>query len=369
MSTAEQDQAEAQADPTHKDFLRKHVRGIPREKMKDQRVYYGFRYRDLRDFINALISQYKNLENPELLSRLSELEVQLQALKGERDAMAAQIEEAMAKPDPSALQDLQDTITSLEEAKTLLETTLASTEEERDNLLLDKGVNDAKISQMEEQLSGSADEQTRRIQELTAELATLKETFDKLEQENEFLDGEVQKLDGSNKDLLEKIRLLEEELARLKADLERQSAAFNKERADFQDKVEELQKLVAASRDAQKLADLQKRYAEYKDVLDAYEAAAAEAVDIEARPDFPALEAEIAAVRERAPEGSAAASLAAALETGLQANEAAVAELLETMYQGQGSFRVILNLGKALVRTQLIADQVRMLDLVTREQG
>jgi chromosome segregation ATPase len=352
MNGTEEEASEAQAaEPSSKDFLKKHVRGIPREKMKDRKVYYGFKYKDLKGFIESLIGQYKDVESPELVAKISELELKLDTLQKQRAALKGELEEAKAAgPDTGEMEGLQADLKAARADKEALEA--------------EKTALEARVQELDG-LSGTADEQAQRAQDLAAELAALKEKFANLEKENDLNEEEMDRLEAANRELSEKLEALQRELDGLREASEGRSEAFDKERVGFQDRIGELENLLSASKDAQKLLEMQKEYAGYKNLLKAYETAAAESVDIEDRPDSAELTSRVEAVRARVPEDSRAAHVAEALASLYDSNESVVEKYLETMYEGGGTFRVILNLGKALIRSQQIAEGVRILDDVT----
>ncbi|MHC4599152.1 MAG: hypothetical protein ACYS47_09115 [Planctomycetota bacterium] len=315
MNGTEEGAQDAQAtDLSPQDFLKKHVRGIPREKMKEKKVYYGFKYRDLKDFINSIIGQYKDVQSPDLLSKISELELKAQTLRQQKEGLERELQEKLAAA----------------EAK-----------------------------------GGAADEYAKRSQDLSAQLAASKEDFAKLEKEVEFLEGELQKLDASNKDLTGQVEALARERDALQAELDRKQDIFEKEQAALEEKVAGMEQIVAASQDAQKLMEMQKEYETYRDLLKAYEKAAAESVDVEPQPNPEKVESWIASVRGRVAEGSKEAGVLAELEGQYGRFQEASGELIEKMYEGQGSFRTVLELGKLLARNQHVADELRILDTIT----
>lgn len=347
MSGTEEQAAEPPVPeaPT-KDFLKQAVRGIPREKMKEKKVYYGFKYKDLKTFIDSLVARYKDLKNPELVAKLSELEMKLQTLAQQRDRLKEELEAARgeAGADPAELADLKAQLEALEQEKAAFE---------------------ARVAELEDQSASTADENAKRAADLSAELAALKETHAKLEEESEFLDAEMGKLDARNKELEEKLQALQAELDALKAGREADGQAFEKEREGFRTRMAELEELVAASKDAQKLLELQKRYEMYADLLKAYEAGAAEAFDIERMPDAEAVAGRIEEIRGRAGEGTPAAAALAELESKWNGSRESMDALLETMYGDEGSFRVVLELGKTISRVQQLAERARVLADVT----
>ncbi|MHC4779927.1 MAG: hypothetical protein ACYTFG_15250, partial [Planctomycetota bacterium] len=265
MNEVEEGAENAQAtEPSPQDFLKKHVRGIPREKMQEKKVYYGFKYRDLKDFINSIIGQYQGVESPDLLAKISELELKTQTLQSQKEAMGKELEEAKSSPDdapdPAALQELQEKLNAAEAEKTQLATAA-------------------------EEAGGSVDEHQKKAQDLSAELAALKEDYGKLEKESEFLENEMQKLDEANKALMQERDTLQGELDRLLEEKETTAEAFAKERGDLEEKISGMEQIIASSKDAQKLLEMQKEFERYKWLLQAYENAVAEAVDVEPQPD------------------------------------------------------------------------------------
>ncbi|GEM_PF-2771874 len=354
MSGPEENAAEAPEapapEPSPGDFLKKHVRSIPKEKMKEKRVYYGFRYKDLKGFIDSIIGRYKDMDNPDLVARISELELKLQTLQQQKEGLAKDLEEARAAsgapagPDPEALKALQEKLDAAEVEKAQLQ---------------------ARIDETQQEMTGSVDEHARRAQDLSAELAALKESYAKLEQENEFLDGEMGKLDAANKALEGEKAALQEQLDALQARLDSEKEGWDKERNTFENRIGEMEKLLEASRDAQKLLEMQREYETYRALLDAYETAAAEAMDIERRPDSDEVASRIAALQGRVQEGSAPETALKQLQESFAIQEERVDELLEEMYAYRGSFRTILDLGKAIAHSQDLADGFRMLDDVT----
>jgi len=340
-----EEQAESSAPQSStQDFLKKHVRGIPHEKMKERKVHYGFKYRDLKNFISSLIAENKDIKNPELLAKISELEIKVNQLEQQKQALSSQLEEAKDRPDPEALKELEEKLAEAEASRKALE-------KEKEAL--------------EARMEGSADEQAKRAHDLGAELEALKATFARLEEENEFIDGEMQKLDATNKELQKKVMGLESELKALREEMQDRAQAFDAERAGLNDKIGDMEKIITSSKDTQKLLELQKQYAQYKDLLTAYETAAAEAVDVETRPDPEAVAGGLEAVRGKVAGESKAASMAGLLEERYNLNEEFIRSQLEVMFEGKGSFRVILELGKALTRSQELASGVKMLDEVT----
>jgi chromosome segregation ATPase len=354
MNGTEEEAVDApSADPSPKEFLKKHVRGIPREKMKERKVYYGFKYKDLKDFISSIIAQYKDVESPELLARISELELKIDTLQKQKEALGEDLEEARnAGPDPAALKELEDKLAGSEEARASLEAEKAALE--------------GQIQEMEQSMAGTVDEHAKRAQELAAELAALKETFEKLEKENEFLDGEVEKLETANKQLKEENEDLRRQMEDLKASIDDQYNTLDQERAALQEKVDEMEKIIAASSDSQKLVELEKKFESYRKLLKAYETAVSEAVDMEYRPDPEEVATCIQSVRGRVPEDGKAAEMIGLLENLYNTNETVIQKDLETMYEGKGNFRVILDLGKAFTRSQQLVQGIQVLDQVTQ---
>ncbi|MHC5039322.1 MAG: hypothetical protein ACYTHM_18600 [Planctomycetota bacterium] len=336
-------------DASPQDFLKKHVRGIPREKMRERKVYYGFKYGDLKNFINAIIRQYKGIKNPDLLAKISEIELKMQNLQNQRDQLTQELEETKAALEIAIDPEVHGELASK------LETVVA-----------DKSALESRLQETEKTLTGTADEHAKRAQDLGAELGTLKADHEKAEKENTFLEEELDKLNAANRELTEKVKSLTAELDALKALEEKERLDFEKERETLRTKIGDMEKIVASSSDAQKLLEMQNEYATYKDLLKAYEQAASETVDVEVRPDPEEVAGWVQAIRERVAEDSTEARLLANLETVFNHNQSNVEELLEAMYDQQGSFRTILNLGKALTRSQHLADGIRMLNEMTK---
>jgi chromosome segregation ATPase len=357
--------------PAPQEFLKKHVRGIPKEQLAEKRVYYGFKYKDLKAFIEQIVGQYKGIENPQLIARISELEMALQSLRGQKEAAEAKAQETAAGVEKARAEG--ETAQSLAaSAQAERETASAASnqagadaakelEARLQALAGEKAALEARVAELEKGLSG-AGETDKRAADLSAELAALRENFTKLEGENEFIDGEMTKLDESAKALAERLAKAEAEEQALREEKEKAASAFDGERKTLAEKAARLEGIVNSSGDAKKLAEMQKRFETYEKVFQAYENAAEEMVDLERRPDEKSVDARIGALRGTLPAGAPSGDLLILLENRLAAVRKEIGEHVQAMYGWRGSFRLVVDLEKAVVREQELAGALDLLE-------
>lgn len=314
-------QAEAGGDaPTVKDFLKKHVRGIPRDQMK-RKVLYGFRYRDLKEFINEIISRHCGASSAELLAKISELEIRL---AGESEARRSV--EAEAEATAMRIGDLESAAKD----------DSAAAGARAENEALGEEIAGLKAALAASEAAASA---------ASAEAAKVKGEFEALEKEAEFLDAEMEKLNGRN-------RQIEEQSAALLAELNLLKEKSAAEIAAAADRIAMLEGVVEKSKDMQKVLALENELKRTARALEAWEAAG-EFMAVERVPDFDSADeragAAIAALESR--QGDARASgMAAALASAraeLKEKKEAFGALVEAMYSWKGDFQTLFALAKA----------------------
>jgi DNA repair exonuclease SbcCD ATPase subunit len=310
-------------NPTVKDFLKRHVRGIPREKMKSK-VFYGFKYKDLKAFINEIISRHSGADQAELLVTISELELKLKSAR----AYKAQMEEKTAEA-ARRLKELQSR--PADETPAVDNEALARLEEEKAALARELEEHKTRAAEHESSTGKAAEE-----------LAALTEEYAKLESESEFLDSEMEKLSASNTQLEGQVAELGEKAAKA-AEQEAQLAATREQIAS-------LEGVIAASKDMQKVKAMRDELDRITKALAAWESAG-EFVAAERMPDYAladtAAQNVITALdTSDVPLAKEIKTAAAALQSKLALHRDEFAALVEQMYDFQGDIKTAYRLGQ-----------------------
>lgn len=332
--------APSSGPPTVKDFLKQHVRGIPREKMK-KKVLYGFKYKDLKSFLNEILSRHAGADQGELLAQISELELKLksaQAYKERMEEQASRTAKELAElkagggaapppPPPPAVD---------EEALGRLEAEKAALAEELEALR-------GRVSEQEGQEGAAAQE-----------LSGLRDRFGKLEKENEFLDSEMEKLNEANRELEARAA----ELTARAAEAER----LEGELAGAQERAASLESVIEASKDMQKVKAMQEELTRLTKALAAWEAGGS-FVAVEGLPDYEEAQTLAGSLLESLSGGSSAVLEAAVSEVQaeLAAHREEFAGLLEKMYAFEGGVETAYRLGQIAGTDRARASQLEVL--------
>ncbi len=310
--------------PTVKDFLKKHVRGIPRDQMK-RKVLYGFRYRDLKEFISEIISRHAGASSAELLAKISDLEIRLRSERQSRESVEAQGEASAMR------------ISELEAAGQAS----ASASGELEKAAAEKKALEDEIAALKS--AAAAGESAAAA--AAEEAGNLKVELEALEKEAEFLDAEMEKLNARNKQL-------EEGSAALLRELEAEKERGAKDKAEAADRIAVLQGVVEKSKDMQKVLALEDEMKRLRKAIEAWEAAG-EFMAAERVPDFESADALARSAIEKIASGKGAAcadDMAAALEGAraeLENGRKSFQVLLDAMNAWKGDFETIYSLGKA----------------------
>ncbi len=329
---------------TVKDFLKKHVRGIPRDQMKSK-VFYGFRYKDLKNFINDIISRHAGEGNSELLASISELEIKLQGMAQYKESMESRAAEsakriaeleaaAAAAPVPDAGGELQAELEKTAAGVAALESEAAALR--------------ARIAELESAAVSAA-----------AENGKLRQEYEALEKESEFLDSEMEKLNAKN-------RAAEEETAGLRREFDLLGEKSRKDLDAAGDQIASLKGVIEKSKDMQKVLAVEEENRKLRKALEAMETAA-EFMAAERMPDFGAAGSDAASAVEKAGARSSApcaaeiGAAAAAAKADLDEDRKALELLTGQMYSWKGDFETAYSLGCVSARIRAQAERIGLL--------